>query len=327
MASAASTALALVVLAAAAGSSLAVQAQPEDGAPPLTVLLFHPNDGVDPLGFAATPGNASSGEADPFSLRYAPLVAEKGRFDFPFFVADGVLPIEAIPDPAKPYVSALEAYRAAVRQREAEETPAVLEVSSLEAAGEAVVSVRVTPRTDLTAEDLHLRLAVVEDHVEYQPPPGLTNGVTDHRFTVRAYADLGPIPGMALGRSDHAHTFQLSAGWAREQLTIAAWLQQDAPSPRFDAREVVQATHARLGQQVVAEDKGVLFEMLSATWCDPCLYGDRAAEAIAVEYGVATAASPGAELRYLDLRTRDLVSLAIAVVVAVGFVVLARRSA
>jgi thiol-disulfide isomerase/thioredoxin len=287
----------------------------EGGGTPLTVLLFHPDDGVDPLGFDA-------GGADPFALRYAPLVADKGRFDFPFFVADGVLPIEAIPDPARPYASALDAYSQAVDARAAEEPAAVLLLASLVAGGQATVQVAVEPRADLAAEDLRLRVALVEDHVEYQPPPGLTNGVTDHRFTVRAYADLGRMA----ETGNASRTFLLGEEWARERLSVAAWLQQGAPSPRFDAREVVQATSAPLGDAVVQSGKGVLVEMLSATWCDPCLYGDEAVEALAVEAGVAEPGGAPPEWRYLEPTGRTALALAGAAALGAAIVALAWRT-
>lgn len=286
------------------------------GGPPLTLLLFHPNDGVDPLGFDA------GGGSDPFALRYAPLVADKGRFDFPFFVADGVLPIEAIPDPSRPYASALEAYSQAVAAREAEEPAAVLRLASLVAGGQATVQVAVAPRADLAAEDLRLRVALVEDHVEYQPPPGLTNGVTDHRFTVRAYADLGRVA----AAGNLSHSFLLPDSWARERLSVAAWLQQGAPSPRFDAREVAQATSAPLGSEVVQSRKGVLAEMLSATWCDPCLYGDEAAEALAVQAGVAEPSGGGPSWRYLEPSGRVAALVAGSVALGAGVVALAWRA-
>lgn len=293
------------------------QGSADGSGPALTVLLFHPNDGVDPLGFAA-PGS----ESDPFALRYGPLVADKGRFDFPFYVADGVLPIEAIPDPAKPFASALAAYAATVEQRAAEEAPAALRLDSIAPEGQVAVQVQVLPRADLAGEDLRLRLALVEDHVEYQPPPGLTNGITDHRFTVRSYADLGRVTEANL---TFTASFPLPDGWARDQMSIAAWLQQDSPSPRFDAREVVQATHAPLGRAVEQASKGVLVEMLSATWCDPCLYGDRAVEQLAVDYGVAEPGPAAPESRYLDLARRDLAAVAVAALLALGLVALARR--
>ncbi|HJQ93143.1 MAG TPA: hypothetical protein VJ874_02535, partial [Candidatus Thermoplasmatota archaeon] len=258
----------------------------------LTVLLFHPDDGVDPLGVPYL-------GSDPFSVRYAPLVAEKGRFDFPFFVADGVLPIESIPDPAQPFASARASYDQAIAERLREQAPVAMVLESLVAGRQVVASVSVEPiePTALEGEDLHLWFALVEDHVEYQPPPGLTNGVTDHRFTVRDVRDLGAVE--VSSPANLTATFLLDDGWQRSELSVAAWLQQDAPSPRFDAREVVQATHAPLGGRQVQAVKGVLAEMLSATWCDPCLYGDAAIEDVAVARGIARPGEAAPSSRYL----------------------------
>jgi hypothetical protein len=106
---------------------------------------------------------------------------------------------------------------------------------------------------------------------------------------------------------------------------VAAWLQQDAQSPRFDAREVVQATHAPVGERQVQATKGVLAEMLSATWCDPCLYGDAAIEDIAVARGVAQPGEAAPSSRYLQLEARDGLLLGVAAVAGVALALAARR--
>ncbi|MHB1261216.1 MAG: hypothetical protein ACYC2H_05820 [Thermoplasmatota archaeon] len=282
----------------------------------LTVLLFHPDDGVDPLGI---PYQGS----DPFAVRYGPLVAEKGRFDFPFFIADGVLPIESIPDPLQPFASARSAYDQAIMERLQVQPAVTMTLSSLVAGRQAVVSVALQPGVPLADEDLHVWVAVVEDHVQYQPPPGLTNGITDHRFTVRDVRDLG-TPDLA-GPVNLTATFLLDDTWQRPELSLAAWVQQDAPSPRFDAREVVQATHAPLGGVQIQALRGVLAEMLSATWCDPCLYGDKAIEDIAVQRGIARPGEAEPSSRYLELVGRDALPIGLAVAAGVALAILARR--
>jgi hypothetical protein len=282
----------------------------------LTVLIFHPDDGVDPLG---VPYQGS----DPFSVRYGPLVADKGRFDFPFFVADGVLPIEAIPDPGQPFASARSAYDQSVEQRLQVNPPVAMTLASLVAGRQAVTSVVVEPVEPLEGEDLHLWIAVVEDHVDYQPPPGLTNGVTDHRFTVRAVRDLGAVD--LSGPANLTTTFPLDDAWQRSELSVAAWLQQGAPSPRFDAREVVQATHAALGAQQTQVVKGVLAEMLSATWCDPCLYGDEALEDVAIDRGVAQPGEATPSSRYVELSARDALPIGLAALGGLALAAFARR--
>jgi hypothetical protein len=319
---AAALVLALVaLLPAAQGAPTASSAASPSAAPPLTVLVEHPHDGVDPFGVAA----AGGGTGDPFAVRYGPLVADKGRFDFPFFVADGVLPIESLPDPGRPYIATRDAYAQSIATRGREEAPAVLRLESRTTGDQAVVQAEATPRSPLTGEDLHLWFAVAEDSIHYQPPPGLTNGVTEHRFTLRAIADMGVLDLSAPANA--SHTFAIDPSWSRDHLSVAAWLQQDAPSSRFDAREVVQATHTSLGSAVVQDAKGVLVEEYSATWCEPCLYGDRAVEDLAVSYGIAQPSSGHPSSRYLEWTPRDALPVAASLALGVAVVAATRRRA
>lgn len=279
--------------------------------PDVTVLLHHPDDGVDPFGFPYGPAG------DYFTTRYASLVADKQRFDFPFFVADGVVPLEQIPDPKVPFESARAAYEAATQERLTEASAVTLRLATQVAGSSAVLALDLDPVAPLPGEDLHLMVALAEDPVTYLPPAGLTNGVEDHRFTVRLVRDLGVVE--LTGPLNRTHSLPLQDGWARDRLHVAVWLQQDAPSPRFDAREVVQATHVRLGDAVEQRNKGVLLEMLSATWCEPCLYGDLALEAVAVAHGVAEPLDEAGGPRYFQ--APRLPWLTIGVCVAIGLAV------
>ncbi len=284
--------------------------------PQVTILLHHPNDGVDPFGFDYALGS------DYFATRYGPLVADKGRFDFPYFVADGVLPIERLPDPDAPYAATVTAYDAAVAQRANEASPVTLHLASTltpatpGSPGIVLATAGIVPTEAMDGEDLHLFFAITEDPVHFQPPPGLTNGVTEHRFTVRAVADAGRVGLRAA--SDLTRTFALDDEWDAGHLHVAAWLQQGAGSPRFDAREVVQATTATLGESVTQDTKGVLVEMLSATWCEPCLYGDLAVEAIAIARGAATPLSLDGGPRYFQAPSLPWLAVAAAALAAVG---------
>lgn len=276
----------------------------------VTVLLFHPNDGVDPLGFPYA-------GSDPFTARYGPFADEDGRFAYPFFVADGAIPIAGIPDPNRPYDSARQAYADAVRSRTAEQSPVTLQVASTLTEGALLIAAQVIPGTSLEGEDLHVWFAIAEDPVHYQPPAGLTNGIVDHRFTVRAIWQ-GPRLDFAT-EAPRAEWTQPTANWNRERLIVAAWVQQGTPSSRFDAHEIVQATHAPAGQSVSQTSKGVLMEVLSATWCDPCLYGDLAAESLAIELGSAQALEP-TRTRYFEWPANPLMVgvLSLAVGLAIG---------
>lgn len=145
----------------------------------------------------------------------------------------------------------------------------------------------VTAVAPFAGSRLHAWVALVEDHVAYQPPPALTNGVDDHRFTVRALADLGvaPMEGGTPWSTRHAFAPLRAPG---EQLYVAAWLQNEAVEARFAPHEVVQATTHGASNPVptIQSSKGVLVEMLSAVWCRPCLYGDLAAAQLVEDHGL-----------------------------------------
>lgn len=295
----------LAVLAALAAP--AAQAGPE-----VTLLLHHPNDGVDPFGFPY------AGDDAYFFLRYAPLVAETQRFDYPFFVADGVHDLQGPVDASRPFVAARDAYEAAVAQRLALPNAVTLRLQSTFAGPSAMLAVQAEPVSPLDGEHLHLLVALAEDPVHFLPPPGLTNGVEEHRFTLRAVADLGELD---LARPANAtHTFTLADSWRRDRLVAAAWVQAESPGPRFAAREVVQATHAALGATALQETKGVLAEMLSATWCEPCLYGDLAAEAVAVAHGSARPLEAESGPRYFQAPASPLPTALVALAAAAAVV-------
>lgn len=298
------------ILGVAATLALACVPAAQASGPQVTVLLHHPDDGVDPLGFPY------AGDADFFTWRYASLVLQKDtpQFDYPFFIADGVVPIEGPVDPSKPYVAALDAYGQAVDDRLREAPPATLRLASVEAGDRASVTVGVEPVVPIDGEDLHLLVALTEDPVHYQPPPKLTNGIVDHRFTVRAVQDLGRVP--LASATTWAANLTLADGWQRDRLHVAAWLQQATGSARFPVREVVQATSAPLGEGVVQDGKGVLVEMYSAIWCLPCGPGDLAIEAVAVAHGSAQSLPSGSRARYFEAPGTP--ALAIAAALAAG---------
>lgn len=254
-------------------------------APGLTLAMFHPHDLVDPLGFAFAPDGS-----DGFDSRYGDMLAATGTYSYPVLVVDGLLPVQGIVDPERPYASTREAYAAAIAERSRLDAPVSLRLSSQVESGSLEVQLTVRPDEPIAGERLRAWVAVLEDPVHYEPPTGLTNGVFDHRFTVRALEDLGPVD-LAAGPGspvDVGASFTLPPTWQAPRLLVAAWLQQDASyGLRFAPREVVQATHAPAGQAVEQTGKGVLVEALSATWCEPCLIGDTALESIAEEAGIA----------------------------------------
>ncbi len=283
--------VALLVLLAVAVPGVA-QVEPQPG-PALSVLVHHPYpDSADPLGVGAP--FAGNGSVDAFVGRYHRYDVGRDGFGYPSMVVDGIVPIEGLPDGDAPYMATRAAYEAALDQRVGEASPVVLEVKSRFDGDRLLAEVVVVPLADVSGDDLHLWVALAEDHVFYEPPPGLGNGVTDHRFTVRAVRDAGPLAALAgaadgpLAPREAGFIFDVKQGWDRSQLFVSAWVQQGAGHGlRFEPLEVVQATTHRAGDEGVTrqEAKGVLLELYSATWCAPCLYGDTVVEELAEQRG------------------------------------------
>lgn len=292
----ASAALALLLAAAVAPAAHA-QESPRSG-PPLTFLIFHPYpDSADPLGFPS-----SESGRDAFSAKYSFLLGGNASFAFPYLVVDGLAPIAGLPDPAMPYMATKTAYEAAYAARTSVEPPATLKISTSVADGQVSAYGSVEPVASLAGSSLHAWMALVQDHVWYQPPSGLTNGVFDHRFTVRDIADLGPLNLADGSASPVVHTFRVKPEWSLDQVYVAFWIQQDAHTARFKPYEVAQSTFHRATDTntTVQKSKGVLMEMLSATWCATCLYGDKVAEEMVQSYGLPELhAQPEAKAKYL----------------------------
>ncbi len=253
--------------------------------PGIAVLVHHPYpDASDPFGFEyLATGN------DPYWHRYQHLdTDEVPGFDFPHTVFDGIVPIEGIPEGEGPYVSTRDAYQAAFAQRSRLDAPIELSVGLFGGDANAWnVAWFADVQADLSGEDLHVWVAVVEDPVHYEPPPALSNGVFVHPFVVRGITQAGLLDG-----APQNVAVQRPSGNGpevdSEHLRAVVWVQQGASDGlRFDAHEVVQAAMEVPGEgQTLATEKVVLMEMYSATWCDTCLFGDRVAEELAVEHGV-----------------------------------------
>lgn len=288
--------LLLGLTAAPATTAQAIQAGPS-----LTVLAHHAHpDDADPLGFPYPPES----EVDYFNWRYRHLDADRDGFDFPSAVVDGVLLVEGLPDSSAPFVSTRDGYEAAFQQRVGLEPAVALQLGSQATEGQVSASLAVLPQGNLQGESLQVWMALTEDPVRYEPPPALSNGIFDHRFTVRAIASLGPLQDEAAGGDGQgaaagndtaqqyrfSHAFQLQDGWDTQRLHVVAWVQQSGQhGTGFDAHEVAQVTRDQVADDTITEqrDKGVLLDIYSATWCDPCLFGDTAAEELAVQYGAA----------------------------------------
>lgn len=275
-----------------AGSALG-QTDPEvrEGSD-LVVLIHHPYpDTADPMGFPYE--GAGFNGTGYYQQKYAAFDPENDGFSYPHLTVDGILPVEGLPDPKVPYQATYDAYQAALSRRLTEEAAAILEIRTQSAADQVLVAAQVLPAGPLPGEHLEAWMALVEDNVHYVAPPAVSNGVINHRFTVRAITNLGPLE---LGQGVAAQltaAFALEPQWQRDQLQVAFWVQQGASyGTRFDANEVVQATVHPVQDGTVTRQtaKAVLMEGLSATWCQTCLYGDKVLEDLAQQHGYAAAA-------------------------------------
>lgn len=262
----------------------------------LVILIHHPYpDAADPLGFPYTQGGFNG--SGYYQQRYAGFDKEKDGFSYPHLAVDGVLAVEGLPDPSRPYQSTMAAYQAALAQRLTEQAAVRLEVRTQWAGDQLLVVAQVTPNGAIPGEALEAWMALVEDNVAYTAPPAVSNGVNNHRFTVRSISNEGPLDLADGAPRQLTATLQADPAWQRGQLSLALWVQAGASfGSRFDANEVVQATlHPLQGDVVTRQDtKAVLMEALSATWCQTCIYGDKVLEDLAQEHGYAATPKPAA---------------------------------
>lgn len=243
----------------------------------MSVLVVHPfPDDADPLGFDAGNGR------DLFSQRHA------FRFDgpapYPSAVFDGAVLVAGVPDPMDPMASVQSAVDAAYAERRAQPSPMTMRLAAGPAGDGVAVEVEGVPREPLGPARLWVALA--EDPVHFTPPQAISNGVTIHRFTLRHAVDMGPVD--LDGAVRRNLTLPLDPAWDPAALRVVAWFQAGADATRFAAHEVLQSANTVPGAPVVTQvRRAVLVELLSATWCDPCLYGDTAVDALAVREGLA----------------------------------------
>lgn len=294
--------------------SMHVNAQTDADGVSMVLLVHHPYpDSADPLGFPF-PEGSTTGYYYP---RYAHYDKDGDGFDFPHAVFDGVIPIEGLPEDGRPYASTRDAYRAAYQDRIATEAPATIEIATQASSGSVLAALRITPTVAIEGDDLRLWTALVEDHVFYDGGR-LGNGVTDHRFTVRDMRDHGPVD--LTGEVTQAVSYSFEG--PSDQMLVAAWLQAGpAEGLRFDAHEVVQSAVHPITQTGPTRqtEKAVLMQLYSATWCDPCLFGDRAAAELADEYSVQTA-EPKPGPRYWQAPPLWVVPVALMAGIAVAVV-------
>lgn len=299
-------AIAVLLLLAAPAAAQSVEPGPE-----VVMLVHHPYpDDADILGvpFRGCQENGTR-LCDAFATRHGGREVFQDGFAYPGFVADGRIAMDGLPGEDRtaaagpdaenatstegidvggdPVARTLAAYDAAVAQRLAVETPLTLTVGSRVVEDDVRATLFFQSNTDLSGDGLRAWAAVVEDPVHYEPPPTLSNGISDHPFTVREVRDFGPVaPTPAEGRIDT--TFDLDESWEPDRIRLAFWIQQDADAlGRFEPNEVVQAvSHPILFSGFTEQrDRAVLVEAYSATWCGPCHFGDLALERLAEDHG------------------------------------------
>lgn len=300
--------VAAVAAVAAAPAATAADHEAAQG-PALVPVAFHPYpDESDILGFPAPP----RGDMDHYMQAYRAYDLDKDGFDFPHVVVDGVTPIEGIPDGTQPFASTKAAYAEAITQRSTASPPVSLRVESTPGPMTSI-TVTIIPRQTLPGEDLHLRIVLVEDHVFFQAPAGLNNGITDHRFTARSIQSV-PVDLSAGDDQTVTRTFDVDPDWQPDQLYGAVWLQQGPErGGRFDPLEVAQAALHRVGgAATLQEEKAVLLETYTASWCDACVYGDLAIEELAQEHGAGTPAPARAAATYWEPAIRPWLIVGIA---------------
>ncbi len=279
--------------------------------PGVAVMVHHPYpDDADPFGFDFAAGR------DAFVSRFRHLDENGDGFDFPSVVFDGVDLVESIPD-GDPQAATTAAYDAAVRARQGE---AGITLTVFALAGETLdIMIQAQPVVPLE-DRLRLWVALVEDGIHFAPPPALSNGITEHPFTVRAIVDLGQQNLSAEVR--HREPFAIAQEWDLERMYAVVWFEQDAGHGlRFAAHEVAQATmHPVLSEAPTQQvRKGVLVEAYSATWCKPCLFGDRAIEEIAETHGIVFDREARAGWTYLSMPSPVLLAAAVLAALAGAF--------
>jgi thiol-disulfide isomerase/thioredoxin len=188
----------------------------------LALLQMHPWPDLGRVGNDADPFGVPEG-SDRMQEKY-------GAFWFPTTVFDGVLRDEPDPGNVTTVAGGVEAkyatYRLALETRLA--IPAAAEVS---VTGDlAAVTVTIVPNARVGARDLVAYVALAEDHVPYAG----SNGVADHRFTLRALLE----PETWRGPEGRTFTRELSLSglWNASRLSAVAWVETEKPVPEAAAQ-------------------------------------------------------------------------------------------
>jgi hypothetical protein len=293
----------------------------------LSVVGWHPFP--DP----SVPGH----EGDPFGFP-APnatqdwMAAYYGAYYYPTARFDGVLAESNLAD-SNPQ-NFFDTYQADVVSRLAVPSPIAITIDGGLDGLEANGTLRLETETNLTAEHLVLRAAVVEDEVPFSG----SNGVATHRMVARLQFPDRDVHWVANGSAwAFAVSYRFVVGngtdgkpWRSDFLGVVAWVQNvgEAGTSRFEPREVLQsATHFfRDKAPTVQTTRAVLLEMYSATWCTACVQGDGATDLLLQEYGTAALLEKPPVWTYLRVPAPEAAASAVVLAAPLAWVFL-RRSA
>lgn len=273
-----SRAAAFLVAATILGVLSVSASSPEDRqARPLHVLLYHPypDPAGDPWGFPAAPRDGEG-------VGY--MEATYGAYWYPTAVFDGLRSAEMTIEGATTFTESFDAYEAALLARRNIDAPIRLTLSGQLRDGEVRTEARSDAKQPLGDATLRLRIVLFEDEVLFDGG----NGIQTHRFTVRGVAYDEPLRLGENGTAQIEASATLNASWDKDRLGFVASVHHvDGAGFDYAAGEVLQASTFVLGQDgpTVQHSRGVLLEMLTATWCAACLYGDTAVDELANEYG------------------------------------------
>lgn len=274
-----STAALALLLAPLASASFHEAGLPDAGAQDLHarrlhVLAYHPfPDARDSWGFPGLELNRSD-------VGY--MEAAYGAYWYPTGVLDGERVLEGATEFRTTYVGLEEA----LARRAEIDAPVRLAMMGSLRGDNATLDVAVRAKQELPIQDATLRIVLYEDEIRFKGD----NGVQDHRFTVRAVQTFRvPL------RSDADYRvsvdFAVNASWDRSHLGVVASVHNTALAALgLRPGEVLQATTYEFSQDgpTIQHSRGVLLEVLTATWCDACIYGDAAVDELANTYGIAS---------------------------------------
>lgn len=282
----------------------------------LNILLYHPfpDPEGDPWGFGEIPRNNTT-------VGY--MEGRYGAYWFPTAVTDGLRKIEG----ATGFLDTYNSLEADFLARRAMDAPMRLALSgTLDVdAGVAAARLDATPRTAIAWSDVEVRIILFEDEVKFDGG----NGVDLHRFVVRAKMTVQSLGSNATnsgpnGTVPFAGMARLNDTWNVDRLGIVASVHHRATGHALFAQDEVLQSATYLFSQAsptIQHSRGVLLEMVSATWCAACIYGDAAIEELANAYGTPSSRMLDREWTYL--RPLAAAPLAIAGVVGVSGAALA----